>query len=131
MLISDFSKAAGLPVDTVRFYIAKGLLRPRRGLKGGSNPYQVFSDADLTAARMVKLQQSLGYSLAEIAVLNKQYRAGARSPERTAAVLRRQIDRLDEKRAALDAALAFLRGKLAWVEAGQPGEAPAFNDYLC
>ncbi|MDM0066868.1 MerR family transcriptional regulator [Variovorax sp. J31P207] len=131
MLISDFSKAAGLPVDTIRFYITKGLLRPKRGLKGGSNPYQVFSDGDLTAARMVRLQQSLGYSLAEIAALNKQYRAGARSPERTATVLRRQIDKLEEKEAGLDAALAFLRGKLAWVEAGQPGDGPAFNYYLC
>jgi DNA-binding transcriptional MerR regulator len=131
MLISEFSRTTGLPVDTVRFYIGKGLLRPRRGLKGGANPYQEFSDADLTAARMIRLQQSLGYSLAEIAVLNKQYRAGARSPERTAAVLRKQIDKLEEKRAALDAALAFLHGKLAWIEAGQPGDGPAFKDYLC
>ncbi|WP_313603008.1 MerR family transcriptional regulator [Rhizobium sp.] len=61
MLISEFAKAAELPIDTVRFYIAKGLLKPERSLKGGSNPYQIFKPDDVTAARMIRLQQTLGY----------------------------------------------------------------------
>lgn len=39
MLISEFAKATELPVDTIRFYISKGLLKPERSAKGGSNPY--------------------------------------------------------------------------------------------
>jgi len=127
MLISDFAAATDLPIDTIRFYVKKGLLRPERG----ANAYQRFSAEEVTVARMIRLQQSLGYSLAEIAALNADYRAGAGLPERTVEILRHQIGRLEEKRAGLDAALDFLRGKLAWVEAGKPGDSPKLADYRC
>jgi DNA-binding transcriptional MerR regulator len=131
MLISAFARSAGLSVDTVRFYIDKGLLTPQRTAKGGSRPYQVFSEADLTAARMIRLQQSLGYSLAEIAALNREYRSGVHSASRTAAALRQQIARLETKQHSIDAALNFLNAKLQWVEAGKPADAPHFEDYFC
>ncbi|WP_312407362.1 MerR family transcriptional regulator [Rhizobium sp.] len=131
MLISEFAKAAELPIDTVRFYIAKGLLKPERSLKGGSNPYQIFKPDDVTAARMIRLQQTLGYSLGEILALNGEYRAGEHSPERTVEVLESQIARLEERRAALDAALSFLRGKVDWIKAGKPDSAPRLDDYQC
>ncbi|WP_334185310.1 MerR family transcriptional regulator [Novosphingobium sp.] len=132
MLISQFAKTAGLSVDTVRFYIAKGLLKPERSArKGGANPYHVFSADDVTAAQMIRLQQSLGYSLAEIGALAEEYRRDAGSPERTGEVLRKQIVRLEERQRELDAALAFLKGKLEWMEAGQPGTAPQPNAYFC
>ncbi|MFC7378862.1 MerR family transcriptional regulator [Brevundimonas sp. GCM10030266] len=131
LLISEFARAAGLSPDTVRFYVAKGLLIPERSSKGGGNPYQIFSAEDLTTARMIRLQQSLGYSLREIGSLNAEYRAGGGGDQRTAEVLRLQIARLLEKRSELDAALGFLQGKLAWVEAGRPGDVPQLEDYLC
>lgn len=130
MLISEFSRATGLPPDTIRFYIGKGLLKPERSRKGGSNPYQLFSESDVTVARMIRLQQALGYSLAEIAALHAEYAAGEASPERTAQILRRQLERLEARRADLDAAVAFLSGKLEWVEAGKPGLPPRL-DYIC
>ncbi|MCO7633881.1 hypothetical protein NJF54_18820 [Pseudomonas guariconensis] len=80
---------------------------------------------------MIRLQQSLGYSLNEIADLNREYRSGARYPERTAEVLRLQIERLQAKKDRLDEALSFLQEKLEWVETGQRGDAPRFDDYLC
>jgi len=130
MLISEFSKATGLPADTIRFYVRKGLLRPERGSKGGANPYQIFHAGDVTTARMIRLQQALGYSLREIAALNAEYRTGAASPKRTAAILRRQIGRLEQKQADIETALKFLRGKLDWIAAGQPGPPPSL-DYRC
>lgn len=129
MLISEFARTTGLPLDTIRFYIAKGLLRPGRGVKGGSNPYQVFSPDDVTTARMIRLQQNLGYSLGEIRALNDEYHAGEGSPERTVEILRSQIARLEERKAALDAALSFLHEKVAWIEAGKPDDAPGLEDY--
>jgi MerR family transcriptional regulator, copper efflux regulator len=131
MLISEFARAADLPVDTIRFYITKGLLKPERSAKGGSNPYQVFRKEDVTAARMIRLQQMLGYSLGEILELNEEYRTGEHSPERTVEVLQLQIARLEERKAALDAALSFLRGKVDWIKAGKPGGAPRLEDYQC
>lgn len=131
MLISEFAKAAELPIDTVRFYVAKGLLKPERSAKGGSNPYQLFKPDDVTAARMIRLQQTLGYSLGEILALNEEYRLGAHSPERTLEILQTQIERLEERRAALDTALRFLRGKVDWIKAGKPEGAPRLEDYRC
>jgi MerR family transcriptional regulator, copper efflux regulator len=131
MLISEFSRATGLSPDTIRFYVRKGLLSPARNGKGGANPYQLFGSQDVTAARMIRLQQSLGYSLREIAALNAQYRAGARSPEETAAVLRTQMAKLEGKRAELESALDFLSRKLAWVEAGQSKDGPHWHDFIC
>jgi DNA-binding transcriptional MerR regulator len=131
MLISEFARAADLPVDTIRFYITKGLLKPARSAKGGSNPYQVFRREDVTTARMIRLQQTLGYSLGEILELNEEYRAGEHSPERTVEVLLLQIARLEERKAALDQALSFLRGKMDWIKAGKPEGAPRLEDYQC
>ncbi|NML05236.1 MerR family transcriptional regulator [Sphingomonas sp. G-3-2-10] len=131
MLISQFSRATGLPLDTIRFYIRKGLLSPERSGKGGANPYQVFGPQDVTAARMIRLQQALGYSLREIAALGAQYRARAHSPEQTAAILRAQMAKLNERRIELESAIDFLGRKLAWVEAGQPDDAPNWQDYIC
>ncbi|GJG98216.1 MerR family transcriptional regulator [Cupriavidus pauculus] len=131
MRISEFSRETGLSAETVRFYVTKGLLKPRRGTAGGRNPYQIFSTDDVTAARMILLQKSLGYSLDEIAALNNEYRSGARSATRTVEVLRTQIAKLEDRRAHLDSALAFLQGKLAWIEAGKPGASPLFPEYEC
>ena len=131
MLISEFARATGLPVDTIRFYIAKGLLKPDRGLKGGSNPYQLFKPEDVTAARMIRLQQALGHTLGEILALNEEYRAGEHSPERTVEVLELQIERLQQRKEALDAALTFLRGKVDWIKSGKPGPVPQLEDYPC
>lgn len=132
MLISEFARNAGLSVDTVRFYIDKGLLKPKRSsARGGTRQYQIFSDTDLTTARMIRLQQSLGYSLAEIAALNREYRSGANSAARTMEVLRKQIARLEAKRQNIDIALDFLHAKLQWMEAGKPADAPNLADYQC
>src|SRR5690606_15488590 len=129
MLISEFAEVTGLPVDTIRFYIAKGLLKPDRGLKGGSNPYHLFKPEDVTATRMIRLQQTLGYSLGEILALNDEYRAGEHSAERTIEVLQLQIERLQHRKEALDAALTFLHGKVDWIKSGKPGVAPSLEDY--
>jgi MerR family copper efflux transcriptional regulator len=131
MLISQFSKVTGLSPDTIRFYIGKGLLKPERSSRGGSNPYQIFRSQDVTTARMIRLQQSLGYSLREIATLNEEYRSGTNSSQRTSDVLRLQISRLEERRADLNSALAFLHGKLAWIENGKSGDTPEWRDYTC
>ncbi|MGW6778675.1 MerR family transcriptional regulator [Brucella pseudogrignonensis] len=131
MLISEFSRATGLSVDTIRFYINKGLLTPERSAKGGANPYQIFDQNDVTTARMIRLQQTLGYSLTEIQALNEEYRSGEHSPERTVEILQAQIQRLQERRAALDAALTFLESKVAWIKAGKPDAGPIMDDYNC
>lgn len=131
MLIAEFATATGMTVDTIRFYIAKGLLKPKLGQKGGSRPYQIFSQADITTSLMIKLQKSLGYSLGEIAAINAQYYDGKSSDSDTIKALSRQIAKLEEKRASITSALNFLQAKLSWIEAGKPDDSPHAKDYIC
>ena len=68
LTIGAFAKAAGVNVETIRFYQRKGLLlEPER-------PYgriRRYSAADVTRVRFVKSAQRLGFSLDEIADLLK------------------------------------------------------------
>ncbi len=49
MRISEVSRRTGLSRAAVRFYVRPGLLKPKAGAKGGSNPHQVFSDEDVAS----------------------------------------------------------------------------------
>jgi DNA-binding transcriptional MerR regulator len=129
MLISEFSRATGLTPDTVRFYIRRGLLTPGTGGKGGSNPYQVFTQEHVDTARMIRLCQSLGFTLREIAALNDEYRKEGISKARAREIFEAQMTRLQEKSAQLDMVMAYMRAKLAWIESGGKGAEPAFGDY--
>lgn len=129
MLISEFAKAAGLSVDTVRFYVRKGLLRPETGRRGGANPYQVFTPEHVEAARIIRMAQGLGFSLREIAALAEEYSNGGMTPARSLEVMRMQRDRLEEKAGQLEAMLGYVRAKIAWLEGGEQGPEPAFDAF--
>lgn len=129
MLISEFARVAGLTPDTVRFYIKRGLLKPLAGRKGGSNPYQVFSQEHIQIARMIRMGQSLGFSLREIEALNVEYQAKRLTPSRGAEILRGQLVRLEQKAAHVGAMISYIRAKLAWLETGGKGPEPNFTDY--
>ena len=129
MLISEFARAAGLTTDTVRFYVRRGLLKPLTGIKGGSNPYQVFTQEHVEIARMIRMGQSLGFSLREIVALNVEYQAKRLTPSRGAEILRWQLARLQEKAAHVEAMISYIQSKLAWLKSGSKGPEPNFTDY--
>jgi len=129
MLISEFARATGLSRDTIRFYVRRGLLRPLAGNKGGSNPYQVFTNEHVQMARTIRMAQSLGFSLREIAALNAEYQAKRITASRGAEILRWQLVRLEEKAAQVNAMMRYIRAKLAWLEAGSKGPELNFTDY--
>lgn len=66
LTIGVFAKAAGVNVETIRFYQRKGLL-PEPDKPYGS--IRRYGDADVTRVRFVKSAQRLGFSLDEIAEL--------------------------------------------------------------
>lgn len=66
LTIGAFAKAAGVNVETIRFYQRKGLL-PEPDKPYGS--IRRYGTADVTRARFVKSAQRLGFSLDEIADL--------------------------------------------------------------
>ncbi len=124
MLISEFARAANLPPDTVRFYVKRGLLRPETGRRGGSNPYQEFTRADLARARLVQLARSLGFTLREIALIAEEVEAKGLGRKRRVAILEERLGALDAKAVELAHMTAYLRAKIAWMKAGERGPEP-------
>jgi MerR family transcriptional regulator, mercuric resistance operon regulatory protein len=68
LTIGTFAKAAGVNVETIRFYQRKGLLLEPDKPYGSIRRY---SEGDVTRVRFVKSAQRLGFSLDEIADLLK------------------------------------------------------------
>lgn len=66
LTIGAFARAAGVSVETIRFYQRKGLL-PEPDKPQGS--IRRYGSADVTRVRFVKSAQRLGFSLDEIAEL--------------------------------------------------------------
>jgi MerR family mercuric resistance operon transcriptional regulator len=66
LTIGVVAKAAGVNVETIRFYQRKGLL-PEPDKPYGS--IRRYSEADITRVRFVKSAQRLGFSLDEISEL--------------------------------------------------------------
>jgi DNA-binding transcriptional MerR regulator len=130
MLISEFARAAGLSTDTVRFYIRRGLLVPDSNGKGGRNPYQIFTAEHVQTARLIRMAQSLGMSLKEIALIGEEHRAGGISRERSIEIMSDQLARLERKAAELEAMAGYLRAKLAWLNGGEKGPEPDFAAYV-
>ncbi len=131
MLISEFVRETGLSKDTVRFYVRLGLLTPQTNGKGGRNPYQVFTPEHVRLARLIRLGQSLGMSLKEIAAINEEHvREGGLSPARSREIMSTQLSRLEQKAGELDAMANYLRAKLAWTDAGSHGQEPDIADYI-
>jgi MerR family mercuric resistance operon transcriptional regulator len=66
LTIGAFAKAAGVNVETIRFYQRKGLL-PEPAKPCGS--IRRYGETDVTRVRFVKSAQRLGFSLDEISEL--------------------------------------------------------------
>lgn len=66
--IGALAKAAGVNVETIRFYQRKGLLPERTRTYGSIRRY---SQTDFSRLRFIKSAQRLGFSLEEIAQLLK------------------------------------------------------------
>ena len=66
LTIGVFARAAGVNVETIRFYQRKGLLPEPNKPQGSIRRY---GETDVTRVRFVKSAQRLGFSLDEIAEL--------------------------------------------------------------
>ena len=127
MLISDFARATGLSTDTVNFYVRRGLLTPDIDRRGGRNPYRSFSEADVVTARFIRSSQSIGFSLAEIAAINRERQEGTITSERSVEIMSDQLLQIEGKLAELNAMASYLQAKIGWTKAGKPGDAPTLR----
>ena len=129
MLISEFARVTGLTRDTVRFYARLGLLQPKTNGKGGRHPYGVFTDKDIQAAEVIRIAQSLGMSLKEIAAFTEERRKGHLTSERRVEIMSAQLVSLEAKATELEVMISYVRAKIDWLILGEQGQQPDFGSY--
>lgn len=98
--ISQLAKAAGVNVETVRYYERRGLLvKPEKPTQG----WRVYGDDALRRIRFIKRAQALGFSLDEISeLLGWQAMKTPEACERTAEKTRAKIEELESRIAELE-----------------------------
>ena len=63
MKIGELARAAGVKVDTVRFYEKQGIIPPATRLESG---YRVYTKGDLERLRFIRRAKALGFTLEDI-----------------------------------------------------------------
>jgi MerR family transcriptional regulator, copper efflux regulator len=130
MLISEFARITGLTRDTVRFYARLGLLQPKTSGKGGRHPYSFFTDKDIQAAEVIRIAQSLGMSLKEIAAFTEERRKGRLTSERRAEIMSTQLISLEAKATELDVMISYVRAKIHWLKGNQQEPEPEIRNLI-
>lgn len=120
MRIAEFCRQAGLTRDAVRLYVKLGLIRPAVD----PNRYQRFTRADLERVALIRIAQQLGFTLRQIVALSREYEAGSMDAGRKLAVMRRQLEAVEEQARHVRTMRKYLRAKIAWLEGGERGPEP-------
>ena len=104
--IGKLAEAAGVHVETVRYYERRGLLaEPPRTAAG----YRQYADDDLWRLRFIARGKSLGFTLAEVAeLLGPGGPEAGRSADAVLAAARARLAAVEEQ----ERALARTRGRL-------------------
>jgi DNA-binding transcriptional MerR regulator len=118
--IGEVSKRSGVGIEALRFYERQGLLgRPVRTESG----YRLYDESVLEQLEFVKRAQALGFSLAEIARITAESRAGHSPCAEVREIVRERLRELDERLAELKRYRKDLAAALDdWDQAGdRPG----------
>ena len=123
LTIGGLAQAAGVGVETIRFYQRKGLVeQPPRA--GGIRRYD---ERDVTRLRFIRRAQAAGFTLAEIAELIALDATDDRARARTLAQAR--LDALDAKIAELEQARTALARLARECGAGRAGPCPIIASF--
>ena len=112
--IGELAAAAGVPTSTVRYYERRGLLPPDAR---SSARYRLYGEAAIERLRFIRLAQSTGFALDDIAALldAREERAPMRSEVQTLLAgrldaVQRRLSELREIEEALQQALSDCSG---------------------
>jgi MerR family transcriptional regulator, Zn(II)-responsive regulator of zntA len=98
VLVTELSKRARIPPDTVRYYTRPGLLNPSRQVE---NAYRVYGASDLRRLRFIRAAKGLGYTLPEIRQMFADADGGKSTCPRVRTIIERRIAETEEHLAEL------------------------------
>jgi|SRR5690606_15133278 DNA-binding transcriptional MerR regulator len=117
MKIGELARRSGLSARMLRYYEAEGLLRPARTASG----YRDYGEAELRAARHIRLLSASGLKVATIRQLLPCMREGEgplfESCDGIRAALRQALAELDAQMRTLRASRAMIAGYLRDLDA--------------
>jgi DNA-binding transcriptional MerR regulator len=93
----------------VRFYARLGLLHPKTNGTRVAAIRSVFTDKDIQAAEVIRISQSPGMSLREIAAFTEERRKGRLTSERRAEIMNAQLISLEAKATELEVMISYVR----------------------
>lgn len=118
LTISKLAKAAGVSVETIRYYQRRGLLdEPEKPVSG----YRRYSAAMAKRLRFIKRAQALGFTLSEVGGLLTLDESGACTETRALAA--RKLEVIDQKLADLAAMRGVLGELVRQCESGDSNAA--------
>jgi len=121
MWISEAAEAAGVNIETLRYYERRGLLaQPQRPPEG----YRHYTNETVQVVRFIKQAQDLGFTLEDIDELVRLRGSTPRGRARARAVAEQKLADLERKMARLRDMQARLRRLIAACRAGNTPECP-------
>ena len=116
MDIRDVAKRTGLTSRALRFYEARGLLKPLRTYSGR----RLYSRGELERIQQILALKRAGLSLAQIGRLTE------RGSLDLSALIEAQLKTIEERKAELDEAKALLLSVKSRIDRGEPVDAETF-----
>jgi DNA-binding transcriptional MerR regulator len=110
--IGRLAEAAGVHVETVRYYEREGLLQPPPRTASG---YRQYGEGDLWRLEFIARGKRLGFTLKEIAALLED---GAASPDTVLAATRRKIEEVVARQHELEELRLRLEAMVGLCERG-------------
>jgi len=122
--VADVARATGVSPHTVRYYVGRGLLGPRKDPKSG---YHRFSETDVHTLAFVRRAQALGFTLGEIATVIGMSRRRQSPCPTVRDIVRRRLGAFLGELADLEATCRRMRAALRkW--ARMPDSVPDGNE---
>ncbi len=112
--IGELARAAGVSVDTLRFYERRGLLAPAARSEGG---YRFYDKAALARLAFIQRAKALGFTLAEISGVLGVMEGGQPPCAHVRALLEEKLADLERQMELLAEMRRDLFERLAWARA--------------
>ena len=119
MLIGEAARRAGVSRDTVRLYTRLGLVACTSRL-AGSRAYADYDEDAVELIKNIKVAQSIGFSLSELAPIAAAYVAGRLDDDKQRLLLEAKLAQLEERQLKLRQMTEFLQSKLNDLPPGTP-----------
>ena len=109
MTVIEVEAATGVSADAIRWYVRKGLLKPRRN---SGNGYHEFNAADLRQLRFIGRAKNLGFTLSEIKEVLAQSRRGESACPTVRDIVKRRVVEVGARLEAMQVMEAQMRRAL-------------------